>query len=132
MLRSLVRQEPQQYPAWPSIEKSLEANRELERSSLYYSSLPPPASPKDHVGQSQGSSNSFAHRAIICGSSLDEIDIKGEFVFTRFSLGLSQRSPTIERYGRRDNEETPHVPVQGPSYPYRMCFGGDTLSTYVN
>ncbi|CAM9980429.1 unnamed protein product [Ectocarpus sp. 12 AP-2014] len=36
MLRSLVRTEQERYPAWPSIEKGLEAKRELERCRDYY------------------------------------------------------------------------------------------------
>ncbi|CAM9610765.1 unnamed protein product [Ectocarpus fasciculatus] len=36
MLRSLVRTEQERYPAWPSIEKGLEAKRELERCREYY------------------------------------------------------------------------------------------------
>lgn len=36
MLRSLVRTEPECYPAWPSIEEGLEAKRELERCQKYY------------------------------------------------------------------------------------------------
>lgn len=36
MLRSLVRKEPECYPAWPSIEEGLEAKRELERCQEYY------------------------------------------------------------------------------------------------
>lgn len=44
-----MREEPERYPAWPSIEKSLEAKRELERSSLYYRSLPVPASTEGEV-----------------------------------------------------------------------------------
>ncbi|CAN0140230.1 unnamed protein product [Ectocarpus sp. 4 AP-2014] len=36
MLRSLVRTEQERYPAWPSIEKGLEAKRELECCREYY------------------------------------------------------------------------------------------------
>lgn len=36
MLRSLVRTEPECYPAWPSIEEGLEAKRELKRCQEYY------------------------------------------------------------------------------------------------
>lgn len=36
MLRSLARTEPENYPAWPSIDEGVEAKRELERSRVYY------------------------------------------------------------------------------------------------
>lgn len=36
MLRSLVRTEQEHYPAWPSIEKGLEAKCELERCQKYF------------------------------------------------------------------------------------------------
>lgn len=51
LLRSLAREEPERYPAWPSIEQGLEAKRELERSCAYYESLqlPSPSQPVDDV-----------------------------------------------------------------------------------
>lgn len=36
MMRSLVRTEPESYPAWPSVEKGLEAKRELERCRVEF------------------------------------------------------------------------------------------------
>lgn len=36
MMRSLVRTEPESHPAWPSVEKGLEAKRELERCRVNF------------------------------------------------------------------------------------------------
>lgn len=36
MLRSLANEEPERFPAWPSIEDGLEAKRQLERCRIYF------------------------------------------------------------------------------------------------